>query len=250
MGVAGLPSAETTHSLHLWALTFPYAKMGATWSLSVLFVLLILATSCVAQSVGEPYIDLTSYFTLSASSACGDPPTLFESPKNSGQFQSCNGSHFSAENAVDGNFSTRWQSANGESPVNISLTLDQVCMENIERGRENCLFLLFPAAGSLAAFDKYSTGGRLGCAAVPAPGGAPRGRAVLHGSVHVRPQHLGRLRRNSPLRASYTGRGIGRKTDLKQVVFRFHNGAYFFLQTVANGVVIVFGPGTFSEVYT
>ena len=90
-------------------------------------VLLLLATSCAAQPMSGPNIDLTRFFSFSASSVCGDPPTPFEFPKNSGRFQSCNGSQFSVENALDGNFSTRWQSENGPSPVDISFTLNQVC---------------------------------------------------------------------------------------------------------------------------
>ena len=105
-------------------------KMGVAWSLSVVFALLLLASSCsgVPQPVSEPSIDLTRYFTPSATSVCGDPPTQFELPKNSGQLQTCNGSQYAVENALDGNFSTRWQSANGETPVSLSLALNKVCL--------------------------------------------------------------------------------------------------------------------------
>lgn len=97
--------------------------MSATLACCALLLLLV---NCVALPVDEPYIDLTSYYSLSASSVCGDAPTQFEIPKNSGQLQNCNGSEYLVENAVDGNSSTRWQSASGDTPVEIYFTLSQV----------------------------------------------------------------------------------------------------------------------------
>ena len=73
------------------------------------------------------YLDLTRYFTVSATSVCGDPPFLFELPQNSGEFQVCFGNEYSVDNLVDGNFGTRWQSVGGESPVDIVFTVRQVC---------------------------------------------------------------------------------------------------------------------------
>ena len=100
--------------------------MKSTWSVSVLYSLLLLVTASVALPENQPYIDLTSYFAVSSTSVCGDPPTLYESPRNSGNFQSCTGSEYSIDNTVDGNASTRWQSANGETPVEVSFSLLQV----------------------------------------------------------------------------------------------------------------------------
>ena len=97
--------------------------MGASWRLSAL---LLLAASCAALPADEPYIDLTRYFTFSATSVCGDTPTLFEFPKNSGQFQNCSGSEYSEDYVLDGDLNTRWQSISGETPVTISFTLNQV----------------------------------------------------------------------------------------------------------------------------
>lgn len=97
--------------------------------------LLLLVASCNALPVDEHYVDLTRYFSFSATSVCGDPPTQFEYPKNSGQLQSCNGSDYSEEKALDGNLSTRWQSANGETPVEISFTLNKVCDCQLLPGR-------------------------------------------------------------------------------------------------------------------
>lgn len=93
---------------------------------SVFCTLLLLVASSIALPEDEPYIDLTWHFSFSATSVCGDPPTQFEYPQNSGQLQSCNGSDYSEEKALDRNSSTRWQSANGETPVEISFTLEQV----------------------------------------------------------------------------------------------------------------------------
>lgn len=92
----------------------------------VFCTLVLLVASCIALPENEPYIDLTWHFSFSATSVCGDPPTQFEYPQNSGQLQTCNGSDYSEEKALDRNSSTRWQSANGETPVEISFTLIQV----------------------------------------------------------------------------------------------------------------------------
>ena len=100
--------------------------MGATRTLSV--VLLLLASSSGVFSGNKPYIDLTNYFTVSVTSVCGDPPTPFELPQNSGQFQVCVGNEYSVDNLVDGNLDTRWQSVSGESPVDILFTIKQVCI--------------------------------------------------------------------------------------------------------------------------
>ena len=90
-------------------------------------IVLVLASISGVLSVNTPYLDLTRYFTVSATSVCGDPPFLFELPQNSGEFQVCFGNEYSVDNLVDGNFDTRWQSVGGESPVVIVFTVRQVC---------------------------------------------------------------------------------------------------------------------------
>ena len=101
-------------------------KMEASWRLSAACALLLLAASCAALPADEPYIDLTRYFTFSATSVCGDKPTLFEFPKNSGQFQNCSGSEYTEDHVFDGDPNTGWQSISGETPVTLSFTLNQV----------------------------------------------------------------------------------------------------------------------------
>lgn len=99
--------------------------MGASWRVLAACVLL-LAASCAALPAVGPYIDLTRYFSFSASSICGDPPTQFEFPVNSGQLQNCSaGDHVEAF-ATDGDPATWWQSANGETPVTFAFSLVQV----------------------------------------------------------------------------------------------------------------------------
>lgn len=107
--------------------------MGAIGSISVLYLLVISSTICLALSENQPSIDLTSYFEVSATSTCGDPPTFFDSPKNSGQFGICSGTNYSIDNVIDGDNTTRWQSANGDSPVDVTFTLAQVVAKIIVR---------------------------------------------------------------------------------------------------------------------
>jgi hypothetical protein len=92
-----------------------------------LLVLLITVGAAAGLTGNEPSVDLTDFFPVSsATSACGPdtPPTSYEEPQNSGQFQIC-GSDFSAENVQDGNSSTRWQSENGISPVYLNFTISE-----------------------------------------------------------------------------------------------------------------------------
>lgn len=100
-------------------------EMGASWRLLAAYVLL-LSASCTALPAEDPYIDLTRYFAFSASSTCGDPPALFEFPVNSGQLQNCSGDDHAEAFATDGDPTTRWQAANGETPVTLTFSLQQV----------------------------------------------------------------------------------------------------------------------------
>lgn len=151
--------------------------------------LLLLVGSCIALPEDEPYIDLTWHFSFSATSVCGDPPTQFEYPKNSGQLESCNGSDYSEEKALDRNSSTRWQSANGETPVEISFTLKKVCHRK-RRGWspavQNPSFI--PVASGLAKFGRYSNNDRRRPATLPLPGGEIR--TVIHNTWSVRARRL------------------------------------------------------------
>ena len=90
------------------------------------WLLLLVASGGEALLETVPAIDLTDYFAVTASSTCGDPPTFHEWPKNSGSLESCSGSEYPVNSVVDGNVSTRWQSANGDAAVNVTFTLEQV----------------------------------------------------------------------------------------------------------------------------
>jgi hypothetical protein len=99
-----------------------------------LLVLLITVGAAAGLTGNEPSVDLTDFFPVSsATSACGPdtPPTSYEEPQNSGQFQICGsgGRDFSAENVQDGNSSTRWQSENGISPVYLNFTISEVNLQ-------------------------------------------------------------------------------------------------------------------------
>ena len=116
-------------------------------SISASCVLFLLVASGGGADLlqGEPLIDLTDHFAVSATSTCGDPPTLFEWPKNSGHFEVCSGSDYSIENVADGNASTRWQSVNGESSVDVTFTVNQVGIKLCSR-KLKCIFPLFPCS--------------------------------------------------------------------------------------------------------
>ena len=95
-------------------------------------LLLVLSVTCrtAASLELEPSVDLADFFSISASSVCGrdTPPETFEDPQNSGQFRVCGegGGEFAAENALDGNSSTRWQSEAGVSPVSLNFSAAEV----------------------------------------------------------------------------------------------------------------------------
>ena len=106
-------------------------EMGASWRFLAACVLL-LSASCAALPAEDLYIDLTRYFSFSASSTCGDPPSLFEFPVNSGQLQNCSGDDHVEAFATDGDPTTRWQSVNGETPVTLTFSLRQVSGKGAE----------------------------------------------------------------------------------------------------------------------
>ena len=87
---------------------------------------LVFITSCTAFPTEGPHIDLTPYFSFSASSTCGDPPTMFEHPINSGILQACAAGDHSEELALDGDANTRWQSQVGEMNASVTFSLNRV----------------------------------------------------------------------------------------------------------------------------
>lgn len=96
-----------------------------------LLVLLMAVGLSTGLLENQPSIDVTNFFTVSsATSTCGadTPPTSYEEPQNSDQFQTCGSGelHFSAENVLDGNSSTKWQSENGVSPVDVNFVIAEV----------------------------------------------------------------------------------------------------------------------------
>ena len=96
------------------------------------FLGLLIAVGVAAGLPGsQPSVDLTELFPISsATSACGSdtPLTSYEEPQNSGLFQTCGsgGNEFPVQSLQDGNSSTKWQSENGISPVQLNFTISEV----------------------------------------------------------------------------------------------------------------------------
>ena len=131
-GVAGKHSAGHTH------IAGPSRRearemMRLLAGLRGLLVLLITVGAAAGLTGSAPSVDLPDLFPVSSTSACGPdtPPTSYEEPQNSGQFQICGsgGRDFSAENVQDGNSSTRWQSENEISPVYLNFTISDVNLQ-------------------------------------------------------------------------------------------------------------------------
>ena len=107
------------------------AKIAA---LLAAFVLL-LDVGCSANSPTASSFDVTRYFNLTTNSTCGDPPTLFEDRSAPGVLLNCTAGEHDARFALDGDLNTRWQSANGDTPVSLTFSLQQVSSLAQKRGR-------------------------------------------------------------------------------------------------------------------
>ena len=88
----------------------------------------------VAVSDGSPEcFDVTQYFTFTANSTCGDPPTTFLT-ENGDELNCTLGDH-DASFAVDRDSETWWQSEPGVDQVELLFTLREVW---------RCTLLLYP----------------------------------------------------------------------------------------------------------
>ena len=94
----------------------------------LLAVLLTVALRlCTALSPDAPSFEVTQYFSLAANSTCGGvPPTLVLDQLNPGEFVNCSIGERDSQLAVDGDPDTWWQSANGDTPVELVFSLQQV----------------------------------------------------------------------------------------------------------------------------
>ena len=89
-------------------------------------LLLFVALRLCAAFSSAPSFEVTQYFSLAANSTCGgDPPTLFQDQFN-GVFANCSIGEHDPQLAVDGDLETWWQSANGDTPVGLVFSLEQV----------------------------------------------------------------------------------------------------------------------------
>ena len=102
--------------------------------LGLLAVLLSAALQlCTAFSSAGPSFEVTQYFSLAANSTCGgDPPTLFQDQFNGG-IANCSVGEHDPQLAADGDPNTWWQSANGDTPVELVFSLEQVRPANAKR---------------------------------------------------------------------------------------------------------------------
>ena len=102
----------------------------------LLAVLLSIALRlCTALSSDAPSFDVTQYFSIAANSTCGgDPPTLFQDQLNIGVLVNCSVGEHEPQLAVDGDPDTWWQSANGDSPVELVFSLEQVSPACVREG--------------------------------------------------------------------------------------------------------------------
>lgn len=103
----------------------------------VVAVALLLALLQVSAAIPPDALrfEATQYFSIAVNSTCGVPPTLFEHQRTPGLFENCSLGDHEASFALDGNQSTWWQSANGEDPVAITFSLQQVRKIMYEGGR-------------------------------------------------------------------------------------------------------------------
>ena len=103
--------------------------MGGDWRLAAVALFLAHPACLAALSADVPHVGLTQYFVLSSSSSCGDAPGAIEFPQNSGLFQNCSAGQHTIALATDEDPNTWWQSAAGETPVDVTIALQQVCVK-------------------------------------------------------------------------------------------------------------------------
>ena len=110
---------------------YALAKRGADLQLrmertTAVALLLFVALRLCAAFSSAPSFEVTQYFSLAANSTCGGvPPTLFQDQFN-GVFANCSIGEHDPQLAVDGDLETWWQSANGDTPVGLVFSLEQV----------------------------------------------------------------------------------------------------------------------------
>ena len=122
-------------------------------SLCVLFVVGLLVQLHMTSAGFKGGPDLTRFFSLEASSTCGDTP-----PSGSGDLGivSCLPGERNASFVLDDDLESWWQSEDGESPVELTFSLQNVSV-CIKRGWGS--FLVYVAAQTQLSLVTSSPGG-------------------------------------------------------------------------------------------
>ena len=208
-----------------------------------LLVLLVAVGVSTGLLENQPSIDVTNFFSVSsATSTCGadTPPTSYEEPQNSGQFQTCGSEEldFSAENVLDGNSSTKWQSENGDGTVDVNFIISEVELRI-------CLFLnynsLCRAARRFSELPRSWSDLRLRPASSAVPGCPSPGPADgVRDVASVRRQREQRLRGRGLLRGIRHRRGT---IAIHEPNFQKKNSnrvkKNIILQVMSDGTVLV-----------